>query len=69
MYEIDCNLWTESLTFILSLVGAFLDENVQLQFVWNIPLDLDPDAEANQCGQAAMRHCGVELYPDHIHVV
>lgn len=35
----------------------------------NVPLDFDANAKSNESGQAAMGHCGVEFYPDHVDVV
>lgn len=57
------------LTLVLRLVGALLDEYVQLKLVWNVALDLNPDAKADQSSETAMGHRGIELYPDHIDII
>lgn len=48
---------------------SLLYVNVQLQFMRNISLDFNADAEAYQSGQAAVWDCGVELDPYHVHII
>lgn len=35
----------------------------------NVAFDLYPDAQADKCGEAAVWHCGIELYSDHVHII
>lgn len=56
-------------TLILRFVRSLLDVNVQLQFMRNIPFDLNAYAQSDEGGQAAVWHSGVELNPYHVYIV